>query len=130
MMRDSAALIAFSHLRWNFVYQRPQHLLSRIARTRPVWFIEEPVHDPDSPPHWEKTNPDRNLLVFRPHTPISIPGFSSAHMPHLRRLLRELLRDEKIQRHDACFYPPMALPLLDELSPRLAALASFDGLSP
>ena len=26
-------LICFSHLRWDFVYQRPQHLLSRLART-------------------------------------------------------------------------------------------------
>src|SRR5260370_1925033 len=129
MMRDSAALIAFSHLRWNFVYQRPQHLLSRIARTRPVWFIEEPVQAPASPPHWEKTSPDRNLLVLRPHTPISIPGFSSAQMPHLRRLLRELLRDEKIQRHDAWFYTPMALPLLEELSPRVVAYDCMDELS-
>ena len=31
-------LIAFSHLRWNFVYQRPQHLLSRLARHYPVLF--------------------------------------------------------------------------------------------
>lgn len=29
-------LIVFSHLRWHFVYQRPQHLLTRLARTRRV----------------------------------------------------------------------------------------------
>lgn len=128
-MRDSAALITFSHLRWNFVYQRPQHLLSRIARNRQVWFIEEPVRDPDSPPHWEKTSPDRNLLVLRPHTPVSTPGYSAAQMPHLKRLLRELLHDEKIGRHDAWFYTPMALPLLEELSPRVVAYDCMDELS-
>ena len=36
-------LIAFSHLRWNFVWQRPQHLLSRLARRWRVVFVEEPV---------------------------------------------------------------------------------------
>src|SRR4051812_1568201 len=35
-------LVVFSHLRWDFVYQRPQHLLSRFAASRPVLFIEEP----------------------------------------------------------------------------------------
>ncbi|MDB5596398.1 MAG: hypothetical protein JWM36_3359 [Hyphomicrobiales bacterium] len=37
------ALLCFSHLRWNFVYQRPQHLLSRAQRTYDVYFMEEPV---------------------------------------------------------------------------------------
>lgn len=29
-------LICFSHLRWDFVFQRPQHLMSRFARDRHV----------------------------------------------------------------------------------------------
>ncbi|NJS37895.1 MAG: glycosyltransferase family 1 protein, partial [Rhodobacteraceae bacterium] len=36
-------LIVFSHLRWDFVYQRPQHLLSRIGRVHDVLVVEEPV---------------------------------------------------------------------------------------
>ena len=36
-------LVAVSHLRWDFVYQRPQHLMSRAARHHRVFFIEEPV---------------------------------------------------------------------------------------
>jgi UDP-galactopyranose mutase len=39
-------LVCFSHLRWDFVYQRPQHLMSRFARERRVFFIEEPVFEP------------------------------------------------------------------------------------
>ena len=34
-------LVCFSHLRWNFVFQRPQHLLSRFAKTYRVFYIEE-----------------------------------------------------------------------------------------
>src|SRR4051794_3501999 len=36
-------LLCFSHLRWDFVYQRPQHLLSRFADNTNVYFLEEPV---------------------------------------------------------------------------------------
>ena len=36
-------IIVFSHLRWNFVYQRPQHLLSRLAKNYQIIFMEEPV---------------------------------------------------------------------------------------
>ena len=46
-------IVAFSHLRWNFVYQRPQHLLSRLAALHPVVFVEEPELDSDGPPRGE-----------------------------------------------------------------------------
>src|SRR6185437_8337962 len=36
-------LVCFSHLRWDFVYQRPQHLLTRCALDRRVFFVEEPI---------------------------------------------------------------------------------------
>ena len=49
-------LIVFSHLRWNFVYQRPQHLLSRLAERFHVVFIEEPMPT-DRPAYLERTAP-------------------------------------------------------------------------
>jgi hypothetical protein len=42
-------VICFSHLRWDFVFQRPQHLMTRFARTHRVFFIEEPVFDAGTP---------------------------------------------------------------------------------
>src|SRR4051794_17380761 len=36
-------VVCLSHLRWDFVFQRPQHLMARFARTRPVVFLEEPL---------------------------------------------------------------------------------------
>ena len=38
-----ADLICFSHLRWNFVFQRPQHLMTRAAQERRVFYWEEPL---------------------------------------------------------------------------------------
>ena len=40
---QSFDMVCFSHLRWDFVYQRPQHLMSRFARGGRVFFIEEPL---------------------------------------------------------------------------------------
>ena len=40
-------LIVHSHLRWDFVWQRPQQILSRLARSHPVMFVEEPVFADD-----------------------------------------------------------------------------------
>ena len=41
--RSPGTFVCFSHLRWNFVFQRPQHLMTRYARTRRVYFVEEPI---------------------------------------------------------------------------------------
>jgi len=45
-------MIVFCHLRWQFVYQRPQHLISRLAKDRKVLFVEEPI---GFAPHEENT---------------------------------------------------------------------------
>jgi hypothetical protein len=54
-------IVAFSHLRWNFVYQRPQHLLSRLAALHPVAFVEEPEFDADGPARWERSSPHTRM---------------------------------------------------------------------
>ena len=46
---DTCDLICLSHLRWHFVFQRPQHLMTRCAAERRVFFVEEPLFDGASP---------------------------------------------------------------------------------
>lgn len=41
--QDLGNLIVFSHLRWDFVTQRPQHIITRLAKTMRVLFVEEPI---------------------------------------------------------------------------------------
>src|SRR4030081_3265945 len=41
----SPAIICFCHLRWNFVYQRPQHLLTRCQKLVDVHIWEEPIFE-------------------------------------------------------------------------------------
>src|SRR6476661_1522170 len=53
-------IVVFSHLRWDFVFQRPQHLLSRLAQHYPILFVEEPEYD-DGAPFMERSNPAPNV---------------------------------------------------------------------
>lgn len=62
-MSQSIRFFVFSHLRSGFVYQRPQHILSRLAKTSSVVFIEEPVKSIDGEKYWELTNPITNVTV-------------------------------------------------------------------
>ena len=63
-----ADLVCFSHLRWNFVFQRPQHLLTRCARERRVFFFEEPIFDADTP-RLDTSRDSSGVTVAVPHLP-------------------------------------------------------------
>ena len=122
-------LVVFSHLRWDFVYQRPQHLLSRFARARSVFVIEEPIHDPNAVPCWERQTPRPRVTVCRPHTPCLEWGFADAQLPHLKMLLARLVREENLQRCLLWLYTPMALPLTDFFEPEVVIFDCMDELS-
>src|SRR5262249_19813310 len=113
-MHLAPTIITFSHLRWDFVYQRPQHLLSRLAGRHRVIFIEERIGMAESP-DWQFTRPEPDVLVCRPRTPSSAPGFASEQLPHLRKLVRQLIEQEHIEDYVLWFYTPMAFPLAEEL---------------
>jgi UDP-galactopyranose mutase len=127
-MKQSFSVIVFSHLRWNFVFQRPQHLLSRLSQWHHVVFIEEPYIDESAPPHWERQTPHPGVLVLRPHTPIASPGFCLDQLPTLRKLLREI-EAEAGQDYVCWLYTPMALPLIEDLKPLAVVYDCMDELS-
>ena len=97
-MQTGIAIIAFSHLRWDFVYQRPQHLLSRLAQRHRILFIEEPVVS-------QSRNRNGNLRSLVPTSryvvpPLPVPetGFHEQQLPILKLLFRELVEREKLSR--------------------------------
>ena len=122
-------LVVFSHLRWDFVYQRPQHVLSRIAATRPVIFIEEPVYQPDGPAGLALGHPGTNLVTVRPQLPFASRGFDDdaceALAPHIDRLLASKGLTEPV----AWLYTPMALPLAQGIRPVAMVYDCMDELS-
>jgi UDP-galactopyranose mutase len=128
-MQPQYSIVAFSHLRWNFVYQRPQHLLSRLAAKRPVFFIEEPELDPDGPPRWERSNPQPNVVVLRPRTAVKAPGFHPDQLVALEPLIAELATELEGTTRLAWLYTPMALSLAEALGPEVIVYDCMDELS-
>ncbi|MBE5252529.1 NAD(P)-binding protein [Mixta mediterraneensis] len=119
-------LIVFSHLRWGFVFQRPQHLLTRLAKHYRVLFIEEPVYQA-GPPGLIQNSPATNITVIQPHTDINAPGFHDSQIAALQLLLASLVEED--EHPLVWFYTPMALPLLTPFQPRLVIYDCMDELS-
>lgn len=118
-------IIVFSHLRWNFVYQRPQQLLSRLAQFYHVVFVEEPVWH-DGPGRLDLSTPAPNVTVCQPRTPVQAAGFHDDQLAALQPLLSEITPvDDPI----VWFYTPMALPLLPALHAGLVVYDCMDELA-
>lgn len=118
-------LLCFSHLRWNFVYQRPQHLLSRAARRWRVWHIEEPIWSDNL--HLDIRQNAPQLWSVVPHLPHGTSAEET--IPLQRKLLDQLIADRQIQNYGLWYYTPMALPFSDHLQPRLTVYDCMDELS-
>jgi protoporphyrinogen oxidase/glycosyltransferase involved in cell wall biosynthesis len=120
------SVIVFCHLRWDFVFQRPQQLLTRLAEHYQVLFVEEPVLDA-SAAHLHRYSPAPNLTVIQPHTPVQAAGFHDDQIPLLQTLLAGLVPggEDPI----VWFYTPMALPLLTQLHPALVVYDCMDELA-
>lgn len=119
-------IIVFSHLRWEFVYQRPQHLFSRLAKHYRIVFFEEPEVR-DGKATLQFSTPIPNLTVCKPFTPLHHSGFHEEQTPHLKELVRAL--GDKYPNPIVWFYTPMALPLLGELHPSQVIYDCMDELS-
>jgi UDP-galactopyranose mutase len=102
-------LLCLSHLRWNFVFQRPQHLMVRFARTRRVFFVEEPIVDASEPRLDVSLHHGVHVVV--PHLPPATGAAAGAAAT--RALLAELARARSIDAPLAWLYTPLALPLID-----------------
>lgn len=121
-------LIVFSHLRWEFVFQRPQHLLSRLAPHYSVVFIEEPVLS-NGAPRLERARPCPGVDVLRPHTAVDAVGFHDDQLSALQPLIASYLAKQGIDDYLVWFYTPMALPLLADLRSRALVYDCMDELA-
>ncbi|GAA5512801.1 hypothetical protein Dcar01_01525 [Deinococcus carri] len=131
------ALLVLSHLRWDFVFQRPQHLMTRAARTRPVYYIEEPQFVPSAEhlgDHLEVRRDDSGVMVVTPH--IEEGRTPEQSQASTARLLAGLVQSEGLVEYDLWVYTPMELPVTAGLHPRVTVydcmdeLANFKGAPP
>jgi glycosyltransferase involved in cell wall biosynthesis len=99
-------LICFSHLRWNFVYQRPQHLLRRATRRYEVFFWEEPVFGEEREAWLDRTMSEEGVEILVPRLPHR--DWEQAIIVQ-RRLLDQFLSQLSNEPSVLWYYTPMAL---------------------
>ncbi|RYX92508.1 MAG: glycosyltransferase family 1 protein [Comamonadaceae bacterium] len=122
------SLIVYSHLRWNFVYQRPQHVLSRLAARWPVIYIEEPV--PGSAEDYiEVIEAAAGVQVWRPHLAGDQHGMHTVYCDVMRELVANALSRAGTHSYWLWFYTPMALPYTTMLEPEGIVYDCMDELS-
>jgi glycosyltransferase involved in cell wall biosynthesis len=115
--RRGVPLVVHSHLRWDFVWQRPQQLLTRFAVYAPVLFLEEPIFlDDVGAERMEITVPAPNVYRAVPRLPARLRGDYDAAIAHVRSLaIAELRKDgmkELFANPAQWFYTPMPAPAM------------------
>lgn len=131
---DTPDIVCLSHLRWNFVYQRPQHLLSRCAQGKRVFFIEEPIFSQEPLGRLDITEDSCGVVVVVPHLP---QGLSEETInADLEVLIDGLFAEYNINKYICWYYTPMAIAFTRHLQPQAVVydcmdeLSSFKGASP
>jgi glycosyltransferase involved in cell wall biosynthesis len=113
-------LLCLSHLRWNFVYQRPQHLLSRAAQSYNVIFVEEPIFRDDCKPCLD-INPDPSGVM------VVVPIVPRGHRPD--GLLKAFFDELPKERLTLWYYTPLGLAHTRHLDADLVVYDCMDELS-
>ena len=119
-------LVCFSHLRWDFVYQRPHHLMSRFAQQRRVFYIEEPRVQP-GPNHMEVKADDSGVTIAIPYLSSELSNEDGKEVH--QALIAELVADHVISQYIAWYYTPMAVAYTKRLRPQLIVYDCMDELS-
>jgi UDP-galactopyranose mutase len=118
-------LLCFSHLRWDFVFQRPQHLMTRFAATHNVHVWEEPVFEPDIGPRLETRQVLASLTIVTPFLPEGIDEF--AVEDQLRQLVTGHVGGQRPQL--LWYYTPMMLPFSAHLDADCVVYDCMDELA-
>jgi glycosyltransferase involved in cell wall biosynthesis len=120
-------LICFAHLRWNFVFQRPQHLLSRAARDYRVIFIEEPIYTDDRSPGLDLRDTTGGVTVAVPVLP---NGLTQAAAEAAQRVqIDGLVAEHATHPLVFWYYTPMALGFTAHHRPDTCIYDCMDELS-
>jgi UDP-galactopyranose mutase len=117
-------LLVLTHLRWNLVFQRPQHLMTRWGQERRVFYIEEPILTSEET-HLDITNVTSGVQVIVPYINEQVIDRAGAQ----RLLIDELFSQKKITRYMIWYITPMALDFSRHLRPSLIIYDCMDELT-
>ncbi|HZG52622.1 MAG TPA: glycosyltransferase family 1 protein [Pyrinomonadaceae bacterium] len=122
-----ADLVCLSHLRWDFVYQRPQHLLSRCAKQRRVFFVEEPIFG-QGPSRLDVTQREDGVHVVVPHLPEGLSNEVAVEAIQ-QAMIDRLFAEHQIRDYVLWYYTPMALGWTRHLKPLATVYDCMDELA-
>ena len=118
--RGGDTLICFSHLRWDFVFQRPQHLMTRFAASRTVIVFEEPLAGEGEAYLQSRTEAGSGVIVVTPRLP---EGLSEQEREiAVGNLLLAMVVERKIEKPILWYYTPMMLGFSRPLTVNAAAI--------
>lgn len=120
-------LICFSHLRWAFVYQRPQHLMSRFARIMRVFFFEEPIFGDGVTPTLQINVSESGVVIVVPRLPAHLE--EADRIACQRDLLDQFCDERGILRPILWYYTPMSGAFSAHLEPSRVVYDCMDELS-
>jgi UDP-galactopyranose mutase len=123
MILKDLDLVCFSHLRWNFVFQRPQHLMTRFASETRVFFVEDPEFT-DQPSSLQVNEVKPNIFVVVPHL-----QHGSDQDAAKKGLLIEMFAEHSIDKYLFWYYTPMSLSFTNSFTPSLVIYDCMDELS-
>jgi glycosyltransferase involved in cell wall biosynthesis len=119
-------IICLSHLRWNFVYQRPQHLMSRFSKTSRVFFIEEPYFDAPFDCYDMKKD-SGNVWIITPHYESNLS--EDQIIVRQKEFVDMVITTMGINNYILWYYSPMAVEYTAHLAPDVVVFDCMDELS-
>lgn len=124
---EFSTILCFSHLRWNFVYQRPQHILTLASKTTKVIYFEEPTFEHVPQAFMRSNAVSGSIKVITPVLPV---GIAPSDADAVQRRFVDLIVASTPQEHlTTWYYTPMALRFSDHLTCDVCVYDCMDELS-
>lgn len=127
MISVTTDVLCFSHLRWGFVFQRPQHLMRRFAQAGRVFYWEEPIFEDTEARLRFSVCSVTGVNVITPVLPERLEARQIIDLQ--QRLLQELVQQEQLVGYTAWYYTPMAVEFTKTIKPAVRVYDCMDELS-
>jgi len=118
-------IICFSHLRWNFVYQRPQHLLTRLAEHFRIFYFEEPFCCAQADSYHIESSDNVHVVTTRLSSEPNNPDIYQKQ----QRIINNIMLSHQVKDYILWYYTPMALLFTANLKPVITVFDCMDELS-
>ena len=124
-------LVCFAHLHWDFVWQRPQHLMARFAQQGRVFYVEDAFYHSDNlvAPHVEVKDRNNGVKVVVVHLPQRLHADEAAADQAQFEVLSHYFSEQGVTNYLFWYYTPMALGKSRQFAPKLTVYDCMDELA-